>query len=231
MYIAAMFFWGLGWLLILGIVLAVMFVLGGIILAIGLISRYINKKKGIKKKYPKICIIIGGIFLGISIGIFGVTAISFWSDSGNEYNPETYDPHISSSYEDKQHNKEVMLEVVRCFDEDDIEGLKNMFSEEQKNDAELEQQISLAMDEYRGESISYDDIYSDYIEEGYNGDFYYIKEHRIEIYSLLTDVGDEYEIEIFYVLVNDKNTMRVGIDKIFFIDPNDRGEILFKIGK
>lgn len=231
MYIATMFFLGLGWLLILGIALVVMFVLGGIILAIGLISRYKNKKKGIKKKYPKICIIIGGILLVISIGIFGVTAITFWSDSGNEYNADTYDPHISSHYEDKQYNEMIIMEVVRCFDENDVEGLKNMFSEERKQDVELEQEIIKAMEVYKGKSISYKDKSSEYIEEACKDNVYYKKIHNIEIRLLVTDAGEEYFLNVTNVLVNDKNTSKEGIDKIIIRNPYDLSEVLVQIGE
>lgn len=229
MYIATMFFGGLGWLLILGIALVVMFVFGGIILAIGLISRYKNKKKGIKKKYPKICIIIGGILLVISIGIFGVTAITFWRDSGNEYNADTYDPHESTLAQDKQYCEEVMFDVIRCLDENDVETLESMFSVYAMELSDVHTQIEEAMDVYDGTAISCDNYSFSYSKEYTKDGYSYAKCACVKMRSVVLDTGKEYYIEVEIALV-ERDTEKEGIKYIKIIDC-DTSEILINVGK
>ena len=205
------------------------FVMGTALLIVGLVSRYTNKKKGIDKKYPKVCIITGGVFMSISLLMFVIGAISYFN--GSKYNPAIYDPHTSSYIEDKKYNETVILEVVRCLDENDVDGMKSLFCEEMQLYDDLQNQIEYAMDIYAGQSISYKNMASETISYTRMDGFYNIKIDSIEIRSLTTDEGEEYFIDVTNVLVNDDNPMREGIIKIQIRNPNDLNEIIVEIGK
>ncbi len=226
MYIAAMFFLVLGWLFILGIVFVVMFVLGGIILAIGLISRYKNMKKGIKKKYPKICIITGGILLGISIVVFGVTAISFWSDSGNEYDPHKLNP----QYEAEQ-NEKIMMDIIRCLEEEDVDTIKGMFSSNIINSVNIDTQIQEALEFYNGIMVTYEefDHGSLWQSDSYEGRYVY-KATQSRLLNISTDEGKVYILEIINVVVDDENPDNLGLRSIRFLNPDNLNQNMLFIG-
>ena len=229
MHIATIFFMILSWMTILEIAFIAVFVLGIVLSVVGLVLRYTNKKKGIDKKYPKVCIITGGVFMSISLLMFVIGAISYFN--GSKYNPATYDPHTSSYIEDKKYNETVILEVVRCLDENDVDGMKSLFCEEMQLYGDLQNQIEYAMDIYAGQSISYKNMASETISYTRMDGFYNIKIDSIEIRSLTTDEGEEYFIDVTNVLVNDDNPMREGIIKIQIRNPNDLNEIIVEIGK
>ena len=229
MYLGAMFFMIMGWYIMLVIAFSGMLVLGITLLTAGFVLKYINKKKGNDKKYPKVCIITGGVFMSISLLMFVIGAISYFN--GSKYNPATYDPHTSSYIEDKKYNETVILEVVRCLDENDVDGMKSLFCEEMHLYGDLQNQIEYAMDIYAGQSISYKNMASETISYTRMDGFYNIKIDSIEIRSLTTDEGEEYFIDVTNVLVNDDNPMREGIIKIQIRNPNDLNEIIVEIGK
>ena len=230
MYLAAHFFMIFGALFVFAIILIGILALGVILLTIGLISRHLNKKKGLKKKYPKVCIIIGGIFMAISLGTFGVFAIDFLDDSGNEYNPATYDPYTSTYTQDEKYSKEMMKEVIRCLDENDTDGLKSMFSEYAAESSDLDSQIEEAMKIYEGKSVSYGSLgcerVSSHVAYGYHH-YMYVK---CDAEKVITDADNEYYIEIYIVLANDKKPESEGIKIVKIMDPNNKKETLIQIG-
>ena len=228
MYLAAHFFMIFGALFVFAIILIGILVLGVILLTIGLISRHLNKKKGINKRYPKVCIIIGGIFMVISLGVFGMFAISFWNEGGSKYNPDTYDPHTSTRIEDSEYCRVILQEVIRCLDENDVEDLKSMFSESVKGEWDLETDIVNAMKVYEGTSVSYDFSHSGgsvHVENGY----YYHKGERSRTRNLITDAGKEYYIDIIIILADDESKNE-GICAIGIKDPNDDNKVIAEIG-
>ncbi len=54
--------------------------------------------------------------------------------------------------------REQAEEILRCFNEDDIEGLKSMFCKEVSNTHNLDEEIAEAMDFFDGEAISHDKV-------------------------------------------------------------------------
>ena len=229
MYLAAHFFMIFGALFVFAIILIGILALGVILLTIGLISRHLNKKKGLKKKYPKICIVIGGIFMVISLGVFGMFAISFWNEGGSKYNPDTYNPHESTWEQDEKYCEEIMIEVIRCLDEEDTEGLKSLFSEYSIINSDLDSEIDIAMDVYEGISITCSDFgYSSggsYVEYGY----YHSKGGRYEA-NVVTDEGREYYIEFTVQLVQDNDQTKEGLVLLWIREPNDKSDCLIRIG-
>ena len=230
MYLAAHFFMIFGALIVLAIVFAGILALGIILLTIGLISRHLNKKKGINKRYPKVCIIIGGIFMAISLGTFGMFAMDFLDDSRSKYNPDTYDPHESSLDQDIEYTKSVCADVIRCFDEGDAESLKQLFSEYSIEISDLDADIEYAMEIYDGRSISYDYSHRRGSTDVSNG-YYYYKSSVGYIENLVTDSNREYYIQVKVVLVSDDEPEKVGIKTIEIMDPNNENQTLIRIGK
>ncbi|MBQ8412429.1 MAG: DUF5104 domain-containing protein [Lachnospiraceae bacterium] len=231
MVLATMFFMIFGWLVILGIILLSILVLGIVLLVVGIIAKKRNRKKGIEKKYPKICTIVGSVLTVIPLVILGVMLVTYIVDSKNsEYNPDTYDPHKSNSLQDEEYCKGIMTEVIRCLDEEDSEGLKEMFSEYSMELSDLDSQIEETMKIYDGVSENYEEfVYSlgSYnVEYGY----YYSKDATIETRTLYTDTGREYYIEIGIRLVAGKPS-KEGIMYIRIEDLNDENVTMTKIGK
>ena len=69
------------------------------------------------------------------------------------------DFHTSKTREESEYCKEILDEVIRCLDEDDVETLYSLFSEDDKSEYNLERQIEDAMEVYDGKSVSCD-VYS-----------------------------------------------------------------------
>ena len=231
MILAAHFFMIFGALFVFAIILIGILALGVILLTIGLISRHLNKKKDIKKKYAKICITLGSVFTVIPLVILGVILVTYVIDSKNgEYNPYTYDPHESNSLQDEEYCKEIMTEVIRCLDEEDAEGLKSLFSDYSIANSNLDAEIDEAMKIYEGKSISFDKFW--YNEGGYhvNNGYFYSKGARIEIENLFTDEGREYYIEFTVQLVQDDDPTKEGLIMLWIREPNDKSDCLIRIG-
>jgi len=59
---------------------------------------------------------------------------------------------------DTKIGREQAEEILRCFDEEDIEGLKSMFCKKISDTYNLDRQIKEAMDFFDGKTISHDDV-------------------------------------------------------------------------
>ena len=203
------------------------FVMGTELLIVGLVSRYTNKKKGIDKKYPKVCIITGGVFMSISLLMFVIGAISYFN--GSKYNPATYDPHTSTLSQDEDYCRVIVEEVIRCLDEEDSEGLKSMFSDYALELSDIDTQIDEAMEMYDGKSIEcVEYVYSGgsvSVDKGY----YYHKGARGKMRSVITDTNNEYYIEVVVVLAESKEPEKEGVQLIIIKNSKDKSSI--EIGK
>ena len=230
MVLATMFFMIFGWLVILGIILLSILVLGIVLLVVGIIAKKRNRKKGIEKKYPKICTIVGSVLTVIPLVILGVMLVTYIVDSKNsEYNPDTYDPHKSNSLQDEEYCKGIMTEVIRCLDEEDAEGLKSLFSDYSIANSNLDSEIEVAMDVYNGTSIACEgyrySLGGYYVEGGY----FYSKGSTAYMESVVTDTGKEFYIECAISLAN-KDTSKEGIIIIWIRDSQNNNESLVRIG-
>ena len=129
-----------------------------------------------------------------------------------------YDPHKSRG--DSDYGKTIIDEVIRCFDEDDVDALVDMFSDEQKNKYNLERQIKKAMEVYNGKSVSCDE-YSFCVTGAnvYYG-YYSSKCGEAEYSSVVMDSGEEYCIIVGIYLVEDDDPSKVGLTHIVIKDAN-----------
>ena len=83
--------------------------------------------------------------------------------------------------------------IVECFNNEDIDGLKEILSPYIKEDKELEEQIEDAFDEIEGKITSYE-VFS----YGYDGEIkegrWTVKNEQVEICNIKTNAGEEYII-------------------------------------
>ncbi len=173
-------------------------------------------------------IIIALIPLGIIACEFVVSlGISYISDKFKPKEPKEYNPREWKS-DDQPYGEEIMLNVLKCFDEHDKEALKNMFSKKAQSAYNFQKQINQAIDLYDGKSVSHDKIYCNAQGSHFNIDHYEYKSVLIETKNIVTDTGKTYpKIELTYVLVSDKNPSEIWIVAIYFSDKH--GDVIFRI--
>ena len=120
--------------------------------------------------------------------------------------------------ETKKASNEKSIEIIRCFDEKDAEGLKALFCEEVRISHNLDEEIQLAFDLYEGTSETYKFNYAGGTAGGWdNGEC--IDEHitpRVE--NLKTSSGKVYRIPYHEYLIYKKNPRCVGITYIRIFD-------------
>jgi len=108
---------------------------------------------------------------------------------------------------------EYSKEVLRCFDEEDVDGLKSLFCEEIQNTHNLDEDIKNALDIYQGKTISYKIIGGTGGETVENGKIV-LKDENIQIGEIKTDTGNEYVIVIYSYVINEEYPNRIGISAI-----------------
>lgn len=132
---------------------------------------------------------------------------------------KTNDP-TSIDFDTDSFAQETMLEVLRCFDEEDTETLKSLFSEELSTTSNIDKQIEEAMDYYEGKSVSHDEVYKEEGSAAFQDHHYTYRSVWFGMNEIVTDKNKTYRIEVRYIVVNDDDS-RIGLYKIFFKD--DRG--------
>jgi len=108
-------------------------------------------------------------------------------------------------------------EILRCLDEEDVEGLKSMFCGEVASSHDLDEEIVEAMEFYSGKSVSFSSILvggGDSMEDGELTDSHI--EYSIE--SVETDEDATYKIVTHSYLVYKENPKFIGITYITIID-------------
>lgn len=109
---------------------------------------------------------------------------------------------------------EYSKEVLRCFDEEDSEGLKALFCAEIQNTHNLDKEIAEAMEFFEGKVISYDDNFNGRSGQSVD-DGEVTEKHFVPIIDdITTDSGVTYKITFYYYKVNTKDENRVGINNI-----------------
>ena len=131
-----------------------------------------------------------------------------------------YDPHTSDRGDEK-YCKEILDEVIRCLDEDDVETLYSLFSEDNKSKHTLEREIKKAMEAYDGKSVSCD-VYS-YGKGSYKVyyGYYSVKGASVKYRKVKTDSGKEYYIHVVICLVHDEQPEYIGVNMIHIKDENN----------
>ena len=113
-----------------------------------------------------------------------------------------------------EYNKEKTIEILRCFDEEDAEGLKKLFCNKIKDTEELNQQILDAFVFFEGKTISYTQKYSSSESESLEAG----KTVKLRVYpdiqNIKTDKGKSYRIDYYSLIIYEKDNNLVGISKI-----------------
>lgn len=127
---------------------------------------------------------------------------------------------FSKGYKSDTHvGREQAEEILRCFNEDDIEGLKSMFCKEVSNTYNLDEEIAEAMNFFDGKAISHDKVRvagGDSIREGRVVD----RHIDYSIFNIKTNSNKNYRIVTHSYLVYDKNSDCIGITYLKVIDSN-----------
>ena len=108
-------------------------------------------------------------------------------------------------------------EILRCLDEEDVEGLKNLFCEKVASTHDLDKEIAEAMEFYQGKHESYSNI----LEGGGSSirDGEYLDYHLgYWITDIETDKKKVYDIDTHSYLIYKEDTDFVGITYITIID-------------
>ncbi|MGN0689200.1 MAG: DUF5104 domain-containing protein [Oscillospiraceae bacterium] len=114
-------------------------------------------------------------------------------------------------------------EILRCFDEEDSEGLKALFCEEIQNTHNLDKEIAEAMKFFEGEIISYNDNFN-----GNDGvsisDGEILEQHFAPvIQEIETDAGVSYQITFHYYTIYKEDKQKVGITFIVIQNNDTQG--------
>lgn len=167
-----------------------------------------NKPMFVKKIFTLL------IFSLCSFVLCSCSMSSIINDSSSEYDPNDL------FADDYPFAEETMMTVLKCFDEKDTETLKSLFSESVVSAYDLDKQIEEAMNYYEGRSTSHDDVSSDISESNYSQDHYVYKSIRTVMDNIMTDNNKAYRIDFIYVLVDEKDETKIGLDTLFLRDPN-----------
>ncbi len=116
--------------------------------------------------------------------------------------------------------------VLKCFGNDDVEGLKSLFCEEiLSNINNLDEQIEKVFDFYDGKSVSYGFINSPSQKSVRNGKTVSLKNNPLISY-IKTDSGKEYAIKVYMYCINVSYPEKVGISKISVYTYNNEYELV-----
>ena len=128
--------------------------------------------------------------------------------------------------EDVEGNK-IGDEIIRCLNEDDTQGLKDVFCAESQTSKDLEDQIQDGMDFFEGEVTDPNEANVDGGESVRDGET--VEQHySIEYYELKTDTGKTYEVICSGYFICKEDPDVVGVT---YIDIYDEDGNVCKIGK
>lgn len=139
---------------------------------------------------------------------------------------DSYNP-AEPGADDYSFAEETGLEVLRCLDENDVEGFKTLLSEATMSKPNAEKQIEMLFDFYEGISTSHDEVRSGKSSAKFREDHYEYKSIYIYIHNIMTDEGKSYNLEFYYVLVDSDDPSKIGISEIVFRD--DNGDFALRI--
>ncbi len=139
---------------------------------------------------------------------------------------DSYNP-AKPGADDYSFAEETGLEVLRCLDENDVEGFKTLLSEAAASNPNAEKQIEMLFDFYEGISTSHDEVRSGLSGAEFIENHYEYKSIYIYIHNIMTDEGKSYNLEFYYVLVDSDDPSKIGISEIMFRD--DNGDFALRI--
>ena len=121
------------------------------------------------------------------------------------------------------------VEILRCFDEKDVEGLKSFFCQYSQESPNISKEIEDAFDFYKGKSVSFKFAYNGGVAGSWR-DGKAIDEHiEPELEDITTDLGQVYRIYYLEYITYVKDEKCVGITYMLIFDENTDEKI--QIGK
>lgn len=122
--------------------------------------------------------------------------------------------------ESQKTSDEKSIEIVRCFDEKDVNGLKSLFCDKVQTTYNLDDEIQTAFDFYEGKSESYDLNYGGTAGGWEDGEC--IDEHITpSIKNIRTTSEKEYSIFYTEYTICDYDKKKIGIIYLSLFDEND----------
>lgn len=109
---------------------------------------------------------------------------------------DSYNP-AKPGADDYSFAEETGLEVLRCLDENDVEGFKTLLSEAAASKPNAEKQIEMLFDFYEGISTSHDEVRSGLSGAEFIEDHYEYKSIYIYIHNIMTDEVKSYNLEFY----------------------------------
>lgn len=118
--------------------------------------------------------------------------------------------------------------VLECFDNDDITGLKELFCSASvaRND-DIEEQIKDAFEFYEGKSVTHGSITAPEERSIRNGKVVKINSNPF-ILDIETDEEKKYDIKIYAYTINDEHPDFVGISKINVYTRDDNDDLILE---
>ncbi|MDO5151493.1 MAG: DUF5104 domain-containing protein [Oscillospiraceae bacterium] len=152
--------------------------------------------------------------------LFAMILIIFSGCKSNESKSETYTDSL----------KRISIEIVRCFDEKDIEGLCNLMSQSSKDKYYIDTQIKEAFEFYEGKSTKA--VPTGFQREGLMNDFVDVTRYYDPAIHVISDTGKEYRICFRYYYVDTDNPDNVGLTfiKLMEFNTGDLNYMLAYIG-
>ncbi len=144
---------------------------------------------------------------------------------------DTYDTRDVNS-NDRPFAIETMQKIITAFDDEDSETLVELFSEAAKQNYDIEKQTEEAMEYYKGKSVNPCEDVSYFFTNSskISDNKYCYKGIQFMLLNMETDIGKSYSFNVFYTLVDEDNSSRIGLSKIYFIDPEDNVGYTYAIG-
>ena len=117
---------------------------------------------------------------------------------------------VKADIANERHAKKLSKKIVEYINDDDVNGMKKLFSEYYQSNFELEEEIKYFFDSIDGKILSYEFKY--YGEDGSVRDGKWTKQSSIiRLENIKTDLGKEYNISISEYLKYEDYKSKEGI--------------------
>ena len=122
---------------------------------------------------------------------------------------------------ESQYIENQTAEIIRCFNQKDVEGLKKLFCLNSQEYYDLDSEIQNAFEYYEGTSESYILYNSSSAGGGMDNGEWVDKHFRPDIKNIKTDAGKQYTIGFSTYSIYKYDTGKVGIGILALYDEND----------
>ena len=133
------------------------------------------------------------------------------------FNTVGYD-HKGWFYKDVPYIEEIALDVVDCLNEGDVGKFKSLLSETVLSRQDLDEQLNVLFDFCNDYEISDEKISCDLgASSRKNGEYTY-KSIQVEIDEAIVFDNESYNIDVYFVLLDDENESDIGLSKLLIRD-------------